>query len=191
MNSIIQKVLKNREVVEILLKYPEREFTINELSRLAGVPYTRSWRFIKESDETGLVFLKKVGNYNVCRLNRGSPFTEDVVNALKTRSTPQKAVLKSLTSEMKKIKDIEKIVLFGSVARNMEKPGSDVDIALVINRMRTGLEKDITDAVSRVMEKSRIKIVPILLTKTEAGEKSQFSEEVRKGIVLYERRKGS
>jgi len=190
MDNIIQKVLKSRRVVEILLRYPEREFTVNELSRLAGTPYVSTWRFIKESEESGLVFVKRIGSSNVCRLNKGSLFLKDIQNALKSRASPQKAVLESLTMKMKKIKSIRRIVLFGSVARNMEKPGSDVDIALIVDKKGGGLEKAVTDVVDRIMERSRIKIVPIILTEREAEEKSQFSNDVREGIVLYERNKG-
>jgi predicted nucleotidyltransferase len=191
MNNIIQKILKNREVVEILLKYPEREFTINELSRIAGGSYSSTWRFIKESEESGLVFVKTIGHSNVCRLNKDSSFLKDIRNVLKTKLTPQKAVLESLTREMKRIKGVEKIVLFGSVSRNMEKPGSDVDIALIVKKKDARLEKSATDVVDSILEKSRIKVVPIIMTERETGEKNQFSDEIRKGVVLYERRKGS
>lgn len=191
MDNTIQKILKGRRIVEILLKYPDREFTINEISRLAEVPYASAWRFIKESEETGVVLLKRVGNYNVCRLNRSSPFMKDVLNALKSRTSPQKAVLESLTIELKKINDIKKVVLFGSVAKNMEKPGSDVDIAVIAKRKNLGLEKAVTDVVDRILQESRIKVVPIILTEKEAGGRGQFAEELRKGVVLYERRKGS
>jgi predicted nucleotidyltransferase len=189
MDTIIQKVLKRRGIVEVLLRYPDREFTINELSRLAGVPYASAWRFVKGCEESGIVFLKRIGNYNVCRLNPGSPFLKDIENALKSRPTPQKAVMESLIREIRKIGDIERLVLFGSVSRNEERPGSDVDVALIVKKKTAATKNAVTDIVDKVMEKSRMNIVPIILTERDVEGKGQFSEEVRKGVVLYERPK--
>ena len=86
--------------------------------------------------------------------------------------------------ETKGVEGIEKIILFGSVARGEEKLTSDTDIA-IIGKKDKNLENKITDIAGRVLEKTRIKVVPVLLTKKEVTGK--LAEELKAGEVLYEK----
>jgi len=191
MDSIIQKFMKRGRILELLVKYPERDFTVNEISRLAGLPYATTWRFMKDCDSAGIVFMKKIGNCNVCRLNKDSLFLKEVLNALKSKPTPQSAVLRHFVNGMQKAKSVERIVLFGSVAEGKERPESDVDIALIASKRDPALEKLATGLADEILKKSKVKVIPIILTEKEAEGSSQFAEEIRKGVVLYERNKGS
>lgn len=189
MNNIIQKCLSKREIIELLIKYPKREFTVNEISKITKLPYATTWRFIKEIDEAGLIFMKKIGNYNVCKLNKSSPFLREVVNALRLKPTPQRAILKEFVNRIGKIKEIEKIILFGSVARGKEKVRSDVDIALIVKRKGKELEEKVTNIADLILKKSKVKLIPLILTDKEIKENKQFARQIKQGVRLYERSK--
>jgi len=186
MNNIIHKIANKRKVIELLLKYPEREFTVNELSRGAATPYATTWRLIQELDRSGLVSTRTIGHSTVCKLNKESPFLKEVKKVLEAKPTPQKAVIKDFVNKIKKVDGIKKVILFGSVARDKEKLTSDIDIAVVIKK-KGMIEKEVNEIVDEILQKSKMVIVPIFLTEKEIKENKQFEEEIKKGKVLYER----
>lgn len=188
MNTTIQKLVKYPAVIKIFFKYPKRNFTILEISKETNISYSTTWRYIQKLEKSGLLFIEKIGGYNICRLNRNSPLGNRLKEYLMLELSPHRLAVEEFTREMKKIKGIDKIILFGSVARKKEKLTSDVNVALIGKKNKT-LENKVIDITDQVLEKTRINIVPILLTKKEIKEKTQLAEELDKGEILYERTK--
>jgi predicted nucleotidyltransferase len=187
MNNIIHKITNKRKVIELLLKYPEREFTVNELSRDTATPYATTWRLIQELDRSGLVSTRTIGHSTVCKLNKESPFLKEIKKVLEAKPTPQKAVIKDFINKIKKVDGIKKVILFGSVARDQEKLTSDIDIAVVTKGKKEIIEKEVNEIVDEILQKSKMVIVPLFLTEKEMKENKQFEEEIKKGKILYER----
>ncbi len=190
MNTTIQKLLKYPEVIRLFFKYPERTFTVLEIAKETKVPYATAWRYIQKLEQSGVIFIEKIGGYNACKLNKKSPLVNKLKKFLELELSPHKLAVRNFTKEAKKIKGIEKIILFGSVARGEEKLTSDVDIALIGKKNKT-LENRVINVTNDILEKTRIKIVPILLNKKEAMERVRLTEELNEGEVLYERTKRS
>lgn len=186
MNTNIQKLLKYPAIIKLFFRYPDRNFTILEMSKETRIPYATAWRYVLKLEQSGVVFIEKIGGYNVCRLNKSSPLVKQMTVFLELELSPHRLAVKEFTREAKKIKDVEKVILFGSVARGDEKLTSDADIALVCKKEKN-IENKIVDITALVLKKTRIKIVPILLTRKESKEKVQLTEELEKGEVLYER----
>lgn len=189
MNNIIQECITKRKIVELFLKYPKREFTVNELSRISGISYATAWRFIQKLDKSGIIFTHAIGHSLVCTLNESALFLNEVKMALDIESSPHRLAAKDFTKRAKKIRGVKKIILFGSVSKGTEKLRSDVDIAVMMDRKDKKIERLITLAADRILEESKMRVIPITLTEKEFGENHQFAEELRKGKVLYERAK--
>lgn len=189
MNDIIQECITKRRIVGLLLKYPEREFTVNELSGLSGISYPTAWRFARKLDKSGVILTKTVGHSTVCRLNRGSPFLGEVRKALEIELSPHRLAAGGFAAKAKKIADVREIVLFGSVAKGTEKLTSDIDILLITDKKGEGIENKIMSLADKILTESRMRIVPIVLTEKEARESKQFAGELERGEVLYERAK--
>lgn len=189
MNNIIQEVITKRKVMDIFLKYHDREFTINELTKLSGIPYSSNWRFIQKLNRAGVIEVKTIGHSSVCKLNKSSPFLKEIKKVLETKPTPQKTVIDSFVTRIKNLKQIKRMVLFGSVARDQEKLTSDIDIAIIVQKRNKKIEEKITEVVDNILERSRMVIIPIIMTEKELKENKQFEKEVNKGKVLYERDK--
>lgn len=187
MNNIIQKCITRRKILELFLKYPEREFTVNELSKLSSTSYATTWRFIQMLDKAGVIFTKTLGHSLVCKLNNDSPFLREIKKVLETKTSPQKAAIEGFINKVKKIEDIQKIVLFGSVSRDAENLTSDIDIAIFVERRNKRLEREINKISDGILEKSRMKIVPLILTRRELKKNKQFAKELERGVVLHER----
>jgi predicted nucleotidyltransferase len=81
--------------------------------------------------------------------------------------------------------DIKKVILYGSSARGDARTDSDIDIAIVVDR----LEGDFLDAEIRLNRLRRDiddRIEPILVNRST--EKSGFLEEIEKtGILIHSR----
>ncbi len=190
MDTTIQKLLKYPAVIKLFLKYSKRNFTVREISRETMMPYATTWRYIQKLEQSGIIFIEKIGGYNVCKLNRNSPLIDKLKEFLDLELSPHRLAAKEFTEHAKKIKGIEQIILFGSVAKGEEKLTSDVDIALIAKKDKR-IENKIIVITKEILEKTQISIIPIILDKKEVKEKSQLAEELGKGEVLYERAKRS
>lgn len=191
MNNTIQEWITKRMLLETLLKYPHRQFTVNELSRISKIPYATAWRFVKKLDVAGVVLCSRIGQSYSCRLNLESPLMPEIKKLLEIKTSPQHAVLEQFVTEVKRLQGIDKIILFGSVAKKQERPTSDVDVAIISGKRNRKLENKVTEIVDDLTRKSKVVIVPLVLTLKELEENKQFKEEVEKGRILYVRHKGS
>ncbi len=91
-----------------------------------------------------------------------------------------------VTENLKKIEGISKVILYGSVARNQERPDSDLDIAVIIqNEMKLfpldmegfpiGFREQIVGIISQLEREYKIKIhMPFY-----------YESEYQEGIELY------
>ncbi|HDL15289.1 MAG TPA: hypothetical protein ENH28_03925 [Euryarchaeota archaeon] len=182
---ILTKISRHRKVVKLLLEYPKRSFTIRELSRQAAAPYATVWRLINDLYSAGVVHLSRIGGSISCRLNTESPYLAEVEKILEIEASPHRLAANEFAEKSKNLPGIGRIIIFGSVARGEEKPESDVDIAVIVEDKRA--EEEINRIADGILNRSRIKIIPLVLTHEEAAENTQFKEELKRGEVLYER----
>ncbi len=123
----------SRQLLEALLRFPKRQFTINELAREAGVPYASAWRLVQKWEPAGIIETGRVGKSVTIRLHK-SEYLDLVASLLKISMSPQAFTARSLQKMLTKEKRVKKAYLFGSVARGGEKPASDIDIALLAEK---------------------------------------------------------
>lgn len=183
MNNVIQKATG---LLRMLVKFPEREFTILELSKESKVPYATAWRQVQALSQQGIILTKTIGKSTVCKLNTASPLLKEVKLLAGLKLSAHRAALQQFVNKVKKLK-IRKIILFGSVAKRTEKPGSDVDVALIVDRVNAGMENKINEFVDDVLKTSRIKIIPLVFTEKELSARIHFKREIDKGEIIYER----
>ncbi len=191
MKTTIQKISKYPDIIRMFLEFPNRNFTPLEISKETKISYSTCWRYVQDLDRGGIIHIEKIGEYNVCRLNKDSPLIGQLKKLLRLQLSPHVLAVKEFIRRVKGMKNIEKIILFGSVAEGKEKLGSDIDVAIFVDRKYNKIENEIINITDRILEKSKMKIIPMLLTKSELRENKQFADELKKGVVLYERNKRS
>jgi predicted nucleotidyltransferase len=123
----------SREMLETLLTFPKRQFTINELAREAGVPFASAWRLVKKWEPAGIIETGRVGKSVTVRL-RKSEYLDSIVSLLRISTSPQAFTANALKGVLAKEKRVKEAWLFGSVARGEEKPASDIDVALLVEK---------------------------------------------------------
>lgn len=189
MNTNVQKIMKYPEILRLFLKYPKRNFTPLQISKISKVPYPTARRYVLNLNAAGLLDIERVGAYNVCKLNAESPLIPEIKNAVNSELSPHKLAVKEFVKQLKSVKQIKKAILFGSVARGTENLRSDVDVAIIVEKDSKLLEKKLVEIMDKILQSSRMKVIPITLTEFEAKENKQFEDELKKGVVIYERRK--
>lgn len=117
------------KVLSMLIKYPKRKFSINELSNEAGVPFGSVWNILQEWERFRVVSMEQIGNSKAVSLGSG-PHLEAARALLELEKSPQRASLAAIARELKK-KGVKAAYLFGSVAQGNERPESDIDLAIV------------------------------------------------------------
>lgn len=145
----------SRQLLERLLKFPERRFTINELAREAGVPFASAWRLVKKWEPAGIIETGRVGKSVTVKLHK-SEYLDLVVSLLKISVSPQLFTARALKEMLGKEKGVKEAYLFGSVARGEEKLSSDIDMALLVEKGYNA-----NDLVFGVYEKYGTKVVPL------------------------------
>ncbi|MDI6639952.1 MAG: nucleotidyltransferase domain-containing protein [Methanocellales archaeon] len=188
MKTTIQKLTKYPAVLRLFLGYPNRNFTPLEISRITKLAYATTWRFIHDLERAGVITIEKIGGYNVCRLNQKSPIIDELRDFVELELSPHRLAVSKFVDRVKKLKHVKKVILFGSVAKGKETLTSDIDVALLVDDGDL-LEKKIVEVADEVVEETKMKIIPIVLTQRELKENEQFASELAEGVVLYERAK--
>jgi predicted nucleotidyltransferase len=143
-------------MLETLLAFPKRQFTINELAKEAGVPFASAWRLVKRWEPAGILETGRVGKSVTVRLHK-SEYLDSIVSLLKISTTPQAFTANALKGVLAKEKGVKEAWLFGSVAKGEEKRASDIDVALLVEK---GF--DANALVFGTYESYGTKVVPIV-----------------------------
>ena len=180
------KILRHRSILEALLAHPGRKFTIRELSAAARTSYATTWRIVEALRALGAISSERVGPSEHLALKSDSPLASDLRQLSSLELAPHRLAAREFARKASGLPGVERIILFGSVARGREEPGSDVDVAVVVRRKTESLRNRLYETVSEVQDLTRMNVVPLLVTPHELGSKGQLGEALRTGEVLYE-----
>ena len=116
-----------KKIIEVLFKYPEREFSLSDLARGAGVAKANIGRILTEFQESGLITIEKLSKIWRIKANQ--------TNLLFIRSKMVYNlgfIYKSGLVEflLDYFKNPKAIILFGSFRKGEDISNSDIDIAI-------------------------------------------------------------
>ncbi len=176
------------DVIRTLKSYPDRDFTINELSRTSTVPTMTTWRAVKELKKIGLVRTRKIGNAI------GVTLTEDRERLRILRmipdTDPQRSAAKAYASRLGELPWTQECRLFGSIGRGEHAPGEEVDVAVVYDdsSITEAKAKEIADSIaSLVKEETNVTIVPLCIAQKEMTRKGGLAAELRDRESIWKR----
>jgi len=192
--NYLEDVLGSPEKVRLLrlfLRYPTKGFTANEAARLTGLSAMGAWRIAQKFEHYGIISKRRVGKSDDWRLQPGHFLVrklgvlaeEDAMEELRRRI---QGALRGVV--------IEKIILFGSIARHEERPDSDLDVWVLVKT-----EKDRQMATEKLLDLSVTllsvfsnRLAPIIYTERQWKEKQKANlallDDIKKdGIILFER----
>lgn len=172
-------------LIQALGKSLHKEITIRQLSKDSKVPYTTTYRLIRQNPS--LFSINQKGNIKLCSLNIKDTITKNYLILAERQAAelffkkePQFKVLKEELPQER-----YSLILFGSRAEGKQREKSDVDLC-IINKDGN---KNIKFSKAEMLFK--IEINPIYLSEAEFGqmlkeeEQNLAKEIIRKHIILY------
>ncbi len=173
------------DVVLTLVKSPEVIYNANSLSKVIGITSMGTLKILKRLESENIVKSKKIGKAITYRINIEESYSRKYVSLLLVREAQYtSSIVKRWINELKKIKNAEIIVLFGSVL-NKQNP-NDIDVLLVTDQKRfSKLQKEIEE----INEINVKKIHPLyqtyndLIKNIKKRDKSVIS--AIKGIIVF------
>lgn len=85
------------------------------------------------------------------------------------------------------MREVRRIILFGSALRGTSGPGSDVDVAVVLDRRTDRTMDRLLRMAAEVQDEAGLRLVPIAVSPGELGGDSRLARILRAGEVLYDR----
>ena len=133
------------DIVLLLVKSPEVIYNANSLSKVVGITPMGTLKILKRLEEEAVVKSKRIGNAITYRIASEELYARKYVSFILAReahsASPQ---IKRWITEVKKIKNAEIIVLFGSILQKQNP--NDIDLLLITNKtIFSQLQKEIEE----------------------------------------------
>jgi len=191
-HNILDEVLGNKTKVKLLrgfFTYPEKEFTESELQRIAGIPPASAHRNVKSLLENGLLDRKRIGKANLYSLNKEHILYPLLSSDFEVERNILVELKKVIAGAVKNLSEVELAVLFGSIAKGMERADSDVDVFIVCKGDKSQLEEKLRDLVSVIRNKFGNPFSLMIKRREELKELKARSiyKEIKSGEVVFRR----
>lgn len=131
-NNSIFRYRDMRDILLVAMRAPDKEFTVSDIARQIGTPpNTGNLRLsVKALVNAGLLLERKAGRGSFHRINPDAMIISENPYALIPQAEYRPIMMKIL-EQLKVIRGIERVILFGSVARGNADRLSDIDILVV------------------------------------------------------------
>ncbi len=179
--------LQRKKIVEVFMSDPADEIHLREISRVSKVSLNNVNDTMRQFVKDGLFKRRDISNMSLFKPNLDS---EDLLKLFEYMELKRKKAFYGKNKSIARLLDkytanvielskrqIQLVVLFGSVARGEWVKGSDIDILAVSS------DKD-NDVVS-VLNKAKIDVSPLLEIRPISTTIEKFAEGIRKKAEFY------
>ena len=179
--------LQRKKILEVFMGDPAREIHLREISRLSKVSLNNVNDTMRHFVKDGLFKRRKISNMSLFKPNLDS---EDLLKLFEYLELKRKKefynknksiarLLEKYTANVINVskRQIQLVVLFGSVARGEWVKGSDIDILAVSSN------KD-SDAIN-ILNKAKIDVSPLLEIRPISTTIEKFTEGLKKKTEFY------
>lgn len=171
--------------VLVILKSPETLYNANSLSRVLGLTAMGTLKILKRLEKEGVLLKEKMGKAFFYRINVGNQHARKYLQfALSKEGLESSASVKRWVNEIKKIKNADLAILFGSVLKKSDP--RDIDVLFLTDQKKfRKLEKEI-EGINQINVK---KIHPVYQTFDDLAENIKKKDKVIlnavKGVVVF------
>lgn len=124
--KLYEETAKNK-IAEILFKYPEKEFSLSDLAREAGVAKANIGNILSEFQEAGIITIEKLTKIWRIKANQTNQLFIRSKIIYNLRFVYRSGLIEYIIEHFKNPKSI---TLFGSFRKGEDLSNSDVDIAI-------------------------------------------------------------
>jgi predicted nucleotidyltransferase len=162
-----------------------------ELSAITRVSHMLVNRFMKSLQAINLVNLERVGKASVWSVNRRCFAYKSLARAVDQLTKLPRPLehLKNTIHKRLPLKDVKRLVLFGSVARGAETPTSDIDLFILLpdEKTRKKLDKYLLKLSDLCLSLYGNRLAPYNLTEFEYKKKKNLPllKQIENGIRIF------
>ncbi len=124
--KLYEETARNK-IIEVLFRYPEKEFSLSDLAREAGVAKANIGRILEEFQEAGLIQIEKLSKIWRIKANQTNWFYARSKIVYNLNFVYKSGLVEFLVDHFKNPKAI---VLFGGFRKGEDLSNSDIDIAI-------------------------------------------------------------
>jgi len=117
-----------RRLLGLIFGRPERSFYLSEIIRTVGAGTGAVDRELTKLERSGLVTMERIGNQKHYRANTNSPIFHEIHGLVQKTVGLKDPLTQSLGPYAKKI---QTAFVYGSVAKQTDKAGSDIDLMII------------------------------------------------------------
>lgn len=161
-----------------LFGQPERTYHFSELLRLTGLGSASLQRELRRLADAGLVRSERVGNLRCYVANAQSPVFDELV-ALTRKTLGTVPLLRAALAPLQP--RLQAAWVYGSVARQADTAGSDVDVMLVGNELLLG---EVLDVLVPLEPQLGRKINPNIYTPLEFAQRRAEPDSFVNRVLL-------
>ena len=174
-------ITKNEiEIVLRIFKNLEKYYNANSIAKEIGITSMGALKILKRLQKENILIPKKLGKATFYKLNNNDYTKHYIKFLLKKESESSFPYIKKWINEIKKIKNADSAVLFGSILKK-HKEAKDIDVLLITNKKRFSKLKKEIEEINLLNTK---KIHPIYQTKED------FNNNIKKDKILLNAIKG-
>jgi DNA-binding transcriptional ArsR family regulator len=174
------------EILRTLRAFPENDFSINELARVARVPTMTAWRSVGELKKAGFLKTRRVGNAVSVRISDDRE--KQRILRLVPDTDPQRAAAGQFANKLGKNRWLKECRLFGSIGRGEHSPGDEVDIAVIFEDtiITEAIAKEAARAIAEAIKaETNVTIAPLFVPAREMTRKGGLASELRDKEVIW------
>jgi predicted nucleotidyltransferase len=119
-------------VMKLMCLNPERKYSGREMARILNISASRVLEVLELFRKNAVVNRETVGRSSQWGLNQESIVVEEVSSLINVERKIYMALKSRIYETLIREKSIQKVVLYGSVARKKEKPESDIDVFILV-----------------------------------------------------------
>ena len=181
------KDITNNEMrfVLVIFKNPEKEYNTSNIAEILGISPMGALKIARSLEKENIVKSREIGKARVYQLNLQDAYVRQYLKFLLKREAEQApAYIKMWVNELRKIKNADAAVLFGSILRSKE--ARDIDVLLITSQKRFSKLKKEVENINLINIK---KLHPIyqsekdIKTNINNGDKALLN--AIKGIVIF------
>jgi len=152
------------KVLRLLLRDPEREFTVQDLAQSLGLSLGTVHPAVQQLLDTRLVLARRVGRSRGLRANVRHPLFRPLKALFGAEAERLVAVAEEFADALPR-RGVEAVVLFGSIARGHPTARSDVDVLVVTDGK--AVEAAVRRVAASLLERHDVDVSPLVLSRAE------------------------
>lgn len=181
------KDITNNEMLFVLciLKSPGNVYNTSNIAKIIGISPMGALKIARRLEKENIIKSKEIGKARIYKLNFQNDYVKHYIKFLLKRESEQApAYIKMWVNELRKIKNADAAILFGSILR--AKKANDIDVLLVTSQERFSKLKQEIEKINIINIK---KIHPMYQCEMDIKKNIDDSDKALlnaiKGLVIF------